>query len=119
VGFRELLQRLLGSKPETAPAGRNLEPDEEYWTPPEVVEIPISDTLDLHTFAPRDLGGLVPDFLEQAAEAGFFEVRIIHGKGRGVLRKSVHALLDRLEVVAEFRLVPENPGATWVRLRKT
>ncbi len=90
-------------------------PDEETVT---VVEI--TDELDLHTFRPSDLGELIPDYLDEAAARGFSEVRIIHGKGTGALRRSVHALLDRHPRVESYRLGDEKRGAwgaTLVRLK--
>jgi dsDNA-specific endonuclease/ATPase MutS2 len=79
----------------------------------EVVEL--GDTLDLHQFRPSDVGELVPDFLEDARAKGFQTVRIIHGKGTGTLRRTVHALLDRSPHVASYALA-ETWGATVVTL---
>ncbi|MDP0498179.1 MAG: Smr/MutS family protein [Verrucomicrobiota bacterium JB024] len=84
------------------------------------VEVPITDQLDLHTFRPQDVGELLPAYLEAAREKGLLRVRIIHGKGTGTLRESVHARLRKLEVVTAFRLADETAGswgATWVELR--
>lgn len=117
-------QRAAGdSDKRTAPADqsppRDAPPDDDQpWIPPETIDLPVSDTLDLHTFRPSELGGLLPDWLAEARAAGFTSVRIIHGKGKGVLRRSVHAVLGRLEMVEEFGLAPENTGATVVRLKK-
>lgn len=80
----------------------------------------LTDVLDLHAFNPRDVGTLVPDFLDDAAARGHDRVRIVHGKGTGVLRERVHALLRRHPRVAEFRLVGDGGGgwgATVVILR--
>ena len=88
----------------------------------EPVELPIDGTLDLHTFRPRDMGGLVPDYLEACIEKGIFNVRIVHGKGTGALRRSVHAVLERLATVESFRLAGEGGGgwgATLVQLRQS
>lgn len=84
------------------------------------VDLPIDGCLDLHTFQPRDVRDLVPDYLEACRERGILEVRIVHGKGIGALRETVHATLRRMEMVAEFHLAPEARGgwgATVVRLR--
>jgi dsDNA-specific endonuclease/ATPase MutS2 len=81
-----------------------------------IIELPIEDTLDLHTFAPRDVKGLVEDYIGLAAEKGFAEVRIIHGKGTGTLRRIVHAVLERHPRVAGFALA-ETWGATVAKLR--
>jgi dsDNA-specific endonuclease/ATPase MutS2 len=86
----------------------------------EPVEVPIEDVLDLHTFAPRDVKGLVADYLVLAAERGYAEVRIIHGKGIGTLRTIVHSVLDGHPLVEGFALAGDGGGwgATIVRLRR-
>ena len=68
------------------------------------VEFPIDGTLDLHAFRPADVNTLVPDYLAACLEKGITEVRIIHGKGTGVLRERVHAILRRRRDVLDFRL---------------
>jgi len=86
----------------------------------EPIELPIDGTLDLHTFHPRDVKELVPDYLAACSDRGIFEVRIVHGKGTGALRRTVHAILERLPEVASFRLAgaPRGGwGATVVKLR--
>ncbi|MGI6655351.1 MAG: Smr/MutS family protein [Desulfobulbus sp.] len=83
------------------------------------IELPIDGVLDLHTFRPSELGDLIPDYLDACREKGIVHVRIIHGKGTGALRRSVHAILGRLDMVADFRLGDETSGswgATLVRL---
>lgn len=85
----------------------------------EPVALPIDGSLDLHTFSPKELGELVPAYLEECRKRGIYEVRIIHGKGRGNLRRSVHAILARLPDVCDFRLADETGGgwgATLIRL---
>jgi dsDNA-specific endonuclease/ATPase MutS2 len=77
---------------------------------PGPVVLDITDTLDLHTFAPRDVKALVADYLELAVEKGFTCVRIIHGKGDGTLRRIVHAVLDKHPRVAAFRLATDASG---------
>ncbi len=74
------------------------------------VELPIDGTLDLHAFHPRDVKTLVPDYLAACRERGILEVRIVHGKGTGALRETVHALLRRAPEVASFRLAGHDPG---------
>ena len=75
------------------------------------VVLPITGELDLHTFRPADLGELIPAYLEQCRARGIFEVRIIHGKGTGTLRTTVHALLRRSPLVATFRSGDERTGS--------
>ena len=74
------------------------------------IELPIDGTLDLHTFSPRELGELIPVYLAECRRLGIVEVRIIHGKGSGQVRCSVHAILGRLPEVRAFRLADETAG---------
>jgi len=86
----------------------------------EPVRLPIEDVLDLHTFSPRDVPELLEDYLEECLKAGIFSVRLIHGKGRGILKKRVHALLKRNPLVAAFKDAPADAGgwgATLVELQ--
>lgn len=86
----------------------------------DVVELPIDGTLDLHAFAPRDVKDLVETYLDECKAKGILEVRIIHGKGTGTLRRVVHALLERRADVVHFALAGDRGGwgATVVTLRK-
>lgn len=84
------------------------------------VEIPITGELDLHTFRPREVRELVPDYIEACLDKGIFRLRIIHGKGTGALRELVHAKLRQNPHVLRFRLGDETTGgwgATLVTLR--
>jgi DNA-nicking Smr family endonuclease len=88
--------------------------------PPDEVEIPIEDHLDLHAFAPRDVTAVVASYLEAAVERGYPEVRLIHGKGIGVQRAAVRRLLDRHPSVLAYRdddALRGGWGATIVTLR--
>jgi dsDNA-specific endonuclease/ATPase MutS2 len=67
------------------------------------VELPIDGELDLHTFHPRDVKELVPDYLEECRKRRILEVRIVHGKGTGALRRTVHAVLDKLPYVVGYQ----------------
>lgn len=85
------------------------------------VELPIDGTLDLHPFRPEDLGSLIPDYLQACLEKEIYQVRIIHGKGIGNIRRSVHALLDRSDLVESHELAGADAGhwgATVVDLKK-
>ena len=77
----------------------------------EVVELPLEDVLDLHPFAPDDIKYLVSDYLDAAYEAGFPEVRIIHGKGIGVQREIVRSIASRHPHVAGIVTAPEMSGS--------
>ncbi len=83
---------------------------------------PIDGVLDLHLFQPREVGDLVPEYLAECRKRGILQIRIIHGKGTGQLRESVHAILRRLPDVATFGLAPSQAGgwgATVVELKPT
>ena len=66
------------------------------------LRIPIESALDLHAFAPRDIPSVVEDYLNEAHAAGLREVRLIHGRGRGVQRATVRQVLERHALVIEF-----------------
>ena len=77
----------------------------------EVVELSLGDELDLHTFRPADVPELVADYLDECVRLGFTEVRIIHGKGKGTLRRTVHAVLERHPAVTGYTLGDATRGA--------
>jgi dsDNA-specific endonuclease/ATPase MutS2 len=68
----------------------------------EPVRIPIASSLDLHAFAPADIASVVSEYIDAAADAGLREVRLVHGRGRGVQRGNVQAALERHPRVTEF-----------------
>lgn len=86
----------------------------------EPIDMPIDGVLDLHTFQPREIKDLVPDYLTECQRRGIFRVRIIHGKGIGNLRRTVHSILSRDARVESFALA-SGPfggwGATIVHLK--
>ncbi len=84
------------------------------------IELPIDGVLDLHTFRPEDVGEVVPAYLEECRARNILEVRVIHGKGIGNIKRSVHAILTRLPEVASFTDASAlfgGTGATMVKLR--
>jgi dsDNA-specific endonuclease/ATPase MutS2 len=68
----------------------------------EPLRIPIEHELDLHAFPPRDVASVVREYVDAAAGAGLYEVRVVHGRGRGVQRGIVQAALERHPRVVEF-----------------
>ncbi len=93
--------------------------NEEQNLEGEAIELEITDVLDLHTFPPSEVKHLVRDYLDLAYEKGLRNVRIIHGKGVGVQRRTVRKLLERDPRVIEFGDPPGEAGgwgATWARM---
>ncbi len=87
----------------------------------EPVEYPIDGILDLHQFSPKDVKELVPEYISACRQRGITQIRIIHGKGTGTLRRIVHSLLDKDERVLSYRLDSHSGsswGATLVELRQ-
>lgn len=87
----------------------------------EPIEIPIDGTLDLHTFQAREIPSLLQDYLAACREKGILQVRIIHGKGRGIQKARVRSLLSRIPWVAGYTEAPLEAGgwgATLVRLQR-
>jgi len=81
-------------------------------------EVPLGPELDLHAFAPRDIPSVVEEYVTAAAEARIGEVRLVHGRGRGVQRGIVQAALERHPAVVEFwDDTGSHLGATIARLR--
>lgn len=84
--------------------------------------MPVDGVLDLHTFRPAEVKEVVLAYIDACRERGIRDLRIIHGKGMGVLRTQVHALLDRHDGVESFQLAPGNAGgwgATLVKLKRS
>ncbi len=74
------------------------------------IEQPIDGVLDLHTFSPGDVKDLVPEYLAECRKRGILQVRIIHGKGTGALRRTVRSILEKLPYVESFRIAEEEVG---------
>lgn len=94
--------------------------DDADWVEEEIVELPITDVLDLHSFRPAEVPDVVREYLDAACERGFRELRIIHGKGMGVQRRTVRTLLGRdprVEAFGDAPLEAGSWGATWVRMK--
>ncbi len=81
---------------------------ETYGSEP--VEYPIDGVLDLHTFQPREVKDLLPEYIEACKREGILRIRIIHGKGTGALLQTVHAILRKLPDVVSFKLADETAG---------
>ena len=77
---------------------------------PDPIILPIEDSIDLHTFAPRDVRSVVDEYIRQAVAHGFGEVRLIHGKGRGVQRRIVQSVLTGHALVLRFFDAPGGTG---------
>ncbi|UCE85534.1 MAG: Smr/MutS family protein [Deltaproteobacteria bacterium] len=97
-----------------------MSPDDDSPFGPEPVVVPIEDALDLHPFAPREIPEVVADYLDAAAAAGFREVRLIHGRGKGVQRQRVQQVLAAHPRVERFRDAPPDRGGfgatiAWLR----
>ena len=94
------------------------EKDLELETP---ITLPIDGVLDLHTFSPREIEDLLDDYIQECVHTGIFDIRIIHGKGKGILKNRVHAILARHPLVESFTQAPLEAGgwgAVLVRLKK-
>ena len=87
---------------------------------PEFIELPIDGILDLHLFSPKEVKDLIPDYIEACLEKEIYSIRIIHGKGKGVLRRLVHSILEKHSDVTSYRLADDSSswGATLVELNK-
>ncbi|MCH9647516.1 MAG: Smr/MutS family protein [Deltaproteobacteria bacterium] len=92
--------------------------ESSYWNGDPIV-LPIEDVLDLHSFRPKEVSSVVRDYLDAAYEQGLRELRIIHGRGKGVQRQTVRTLLARDPRVKAFGDAPLGAGgwgATWLEM---
>lgn len=90
--------------------GRGPERDSGGQAEGEPVRLPIEEWIDLHAFRPDEVSDLVADYVEEAARSGHRVVRIVHGKGTGILRETVRAVLARHPVVERFADAPPEEG---------
>ncbi len=93
--------------------------DPEGFDQDKPVEVPITNELDLHTFRPNEIGSLIPEYFRECRQRGILEVRIVHGKGKGMLRQGVIDLIQRSPDVVSYRTGDHTEGswgATMVRL---
>ncbi len=81
-----------------------------------IVRIPIEDWIDLHTFSPKEIPSLLEEYLSECQKKGFKEVRIIHGKGKGVQMNIVHSFLKKSLLVESFKWAPPEAGAWGVTI---
>jgi dsDNA-specific endonuclease/ATPase MutS2 len=127
MSFKELLKRVFGARRRVTAAGADgpresseeLEEGDPFDPFPEPVRIEITDVFDLHSVPPREVRAVVEEYLREAHAAGFRQVRIIHGKGVGVQRETVRAVLSRAPFVQHFSDAPPEAGgwgATVARL---
>lgn len=78
----------------------------------DAVELEVDGVLDLHTFQPAEIKRLIPEYIRVCRAKKIYALRIIHGKGKGVLRRMVHAILDREPAVLSYALAGED-GGSW------
>ncbi|MDY7032226.1 MAG: Smr/MutS family protein [Thermodesulfobacteriota bacterium] len=75
-----------------------------------LIKIPIDGSLDLHTFSPKEIPSLLEEYFKECLSHGIFQVRIIHGKGRGVQRRRVNAFLEKNPLVHSYCIAPPEAG---------
>lgn len=97
-------------KPFRKKSGEPGESEDDYDPFPDPVVIELGDVIDLHSIPPRLVKAVVEDYLEEMHRRGMAQVRIIHGKGQGVQRQAVRAILERTPFVLDFRDAPPDYG---------
>src|SRR2546422_10898731 len=110
AGFSLPFSTMSKDKPKHLPPFSSDEEGEGDSPFSDPVVLPLEDVLDLHPFAPHEIRSVVEEYLTQCRAAGFTVVRLIHGKGRGVQRENVRALLERLPFVHNFHDAPPEAG---------
>lgn len=109
IALLALIIRYL-AKPEKKPGPSDRKDGSPRFEEPEAVELPIEDHIDLHPFAPDEIPDVVKSYLEAAVGKGYSEVRLIHGRGKGVQRARLQSLLSRHPQVASFKDAPPSRG---------
>lgn len=110
-----------GSRASARRRAPSIDDDGVPWEPDSVAVLPTEDSIDLHHFRPREVPSVVDAYLESAWEHGLEEVRIIHGRGKGVQRSVVARVLERHALVESFGpgVGAAGAGATVARLRRS
>ncbi|MFL6332339.1 MAG: Smr/MutS family protein [Pyrinomonadaceae bacterium] len=119
MGLSSLIKRLFGPRPEES-AEEEVSDVDPFDPFPEPVRLEIGDVFDLHSIPPREVRVVVEEYLREAQRLGFRQVRIIHGKGVGVQRETVRAVLARTPFVEHYADAPPEAGgwgATVARLK--
>lgn len=112
--------KFLRSLFSTPPSHPEVQEEDVPFDPTQAQPMPIEDAIDLHTFSPKETASVVEEYLYEAQARGFREVRIIHGKGKGVQRQIIQKVLARHPVVEAFADAPPERGgwgATVVRVK--
>ncbi len=109
---------MSAEKKEPLTGSETSEPDTPFDEP---VVVPIEDSIDLHPFSPKDIPSVVEEYLAQCRAKGFYEIRIIHGRGKGIQRRIIRSILERHPQVSSFKDAPPEAGgwgSTVVLLRR-
>jgi len=107
--WRFLLGHHASRKPKGAYGPPQPDPAEDA-APEDPAELPIDGVLDLHLFRPKEVPDLVREYIRECHKRGVFEIRVIHGKGKGTLRRTVHAVLDKMPEVSTYGLAEPHAG---------
>ena len=111
MGLSSLLRKLFGARPREEDSAEDSGSDIDPFDPfPEPVHLEIGDVFDLHSIPPREVRAVVEEYLREAHDKGFRQVRIIHGKGVGVQRETVRKVLASTPFVEHFADAPPEAG---------